>query len=105
MALDPEIMAVAVDVLKVVGKKFDIQFEFTEALIGGAAIDATGEPLPAASLDICRNSDAVLLGGYWWLQVGFPAISFTPGSRFVRAPCGVGFICQFAPCKNLAPID
>ncbi len=67
--IGPEIMTVAVDVLKVVGKKFDIQFEFQEALIGGRAIDATGEPLPSATLDQCRNSDAVLLaaiGGYKW---------------------------------------
>ena len=67
--IGPEIMAVAVDVLKVVGKKFDIQFEFQEALIGGAAIDATNEPLPEATLKTCRDSDAVLLaaiGGYKW---------------------------------------
>ncbi|PAX59983.1 3-isopropylmalate dehydrogenase [Brunnivagina elsteri] len=67
--IGPEIINVAVDVLKVVGKKFDIEFGFQEALIGGAAIDATGEPLPTATLDICRNSDAILLaaiGGYKW---------------------------------------
>lgn len=67
--IGPEIMNVAVDVLKLVGKRFDIQFEFQTALIGGAAIDETGEPLPSATLDICRNSDAVLLaaiGGYKW---------------------------------------
>jgi 3-isopropylmalate dehydrogenase len=67
--IGPEIMAVAVDVLKVVGNKFDIQFEFQEALIGGAAIDATGEPLPEATLKTCHDSDAVLLaaiGGYKW---------------------------------------
>lgn len=67
--IGPEIMTVAVDVLKVVGEQLDISFEFTEALIGGAAIDATGEPLPAQTLEICRNSDAVLLaaiGGYKW---------------------------------------
>ncbi|BAY86475.1 3-isopropylmalate dehydrogenase [Calothrix parasitica NIES-267] len=67
--IGPEIMAVTVDVLKVVGKKFDIQFDFQEALIGGAAIDATGEPLPEATLKTCRGSDAVLLaaiGGYKW---------------------------------------
>ncbi len=67
--IGPEIMAVAVNVLKVVGNKFDIKFEFQEALIGGAAIDATGEPLPEATLNTCRNSDAVLLaaiGGYKW---------------------------------------
>lgn len=67
--IGPEIMAVAVDVLTVIGQQFDIQFDFQEALIGGAAIDATGEPLPAATLETCRNSDAVLLaaiGGYKW---------------------------------------
>ncbi|MEB3217048.1 MAG: 3-isopropylmalate dehydrogenase [Nostocales cyanobacterium 94392] len=67
--IGPEIMAVAVDVLKVVGKKFDIRFEFQEALIGGAAIDQTGEPLPETTLKTCRSSDAVLLaaiGGYKW---------------------------------------
>lgn len=67
--IGPEIMAVAVDVLKVIGAQFDLSFEFTEALIGGAAIDATGEPLPTDTLEKCRHSDAVLLaaiGGYQW---------------------------------------
>jgi 3-isopropylmalate dehydrogenase len=67
--IGPEIMAVAVDVLKRVGQQLEIQFEFQEALMGGAAIDATGSPLPAKTLEICRNSDAVLLaaiGGTKW---------------------------------------
>lgn len=67
--IGPEIMAVAVDVLKAVGRQMDLAFEFEEALIGGAAIDATGEPLPQATLDTCKGSDAVLLaaiGGYKW---------------------------------------
>ena len=67
--IGPEIIAVAVDVLKLVGKQCNLAFSFEEALIGGAAIDATGEPLPAETLEICRNSDAVLLaaiGGYKW---------------------------------------
>ncbi|EGJ30524.1 3-isopropylmalate dehydrogenase [Moorena producens 3L] len=67
--IGPEIMAVAVDVLNLVGKRFDINFKFTEALIGGVAIDATNEPLPTDTLELCRNSDAVLLaaiGGYKW---------------------------------------
>ena len=64
-----EIIAVAVDVLNVVGKQCDIEFQFTKALIGGAAIDETGEPLPPETLDTCRQSDSVLLaaiGGYKW---------------------------------------
>ncbi|YAI81274.1 MAG: 3-isopropylmalate dehydrogenase [cyanobacterium endosymbiont of Rhopalodia sterrenbergii] len=67
--IGPEIMTVAVKVLHVIGKQFDIKFNFKEALIGGAAINATGKPLPEETLTCCRNSDAVLLaaiGGYEW---------------------------------------
>jgi 3-isopropylmalate dehydrogenase len=67
--IGPEIMAISVQVLKTVGEKFDLAFAFQEALIGGAAIDATGEPLPAETLERCKDSDAVLLaaiGGYKW---------------------------------------
>jgi 3-isopropylmalate dehydrogenase len=67
--IGPEIMAVAVDVLQVVGRQQNLKFEFVEALIGGAAIDATGVPLPEDTLESCRQSDAVLLaaiGGYKW---------------------------------------
>jgi 3-isopropylmalate dehydrogenase len=67
--IGPEIMAVTVEVLSAIAQKHDLKFTFTEALIGGAAIDETGEPLPAETLATCRNSDAVLLaaiGGYKW---------------------------------------
>jgi 3-isopropylmalate dehydrogenase len=67
--IGPEIMAVAVAVLKQVAPQHNLEFEFAEALLGGAAIDATGSPLPEATLSTCRQSDAVLLaaiGGYQW---------------------------------------
>lgn len=67
--IGPEIMAVAVDVLKLVAQQLDLCLEFQEALIGGAALDATGNPLPEETLEMCRQSDAVLLaaiGGYKW---------------------------------------
>jgi len=67
--IGPEIMAVTVEVLQLLGQQMDLEFQFTEALIGGAAFDATGEPLPAATLATCQQSDAVLLaaiGGYKW---------------------------------------
>ena len=67
--IGPEIIASALEVLRAVGKKFEIEFNFTESLVGGSAIDATGNPLPPETLDICRQSDAVLLaaiGGYKW---------------------------------------
>jgi 3-isopropylmalate dehydrogenase len=67
--IGPEIMAVTVDVLKTIGQQMDLAFEFQEALIGGAAIDETGSPLPDETLKACKGSDAILLaaiGGYKW---------------------------------------
>ena len=64
-----EIISVAVEVLNAIASKHDLEFTYTKASIGGAAIDETGEPLPEETLKICRDSDAVLLaaiGGYKW---------------------------------------
>ena len=60
--IGPEVMAEAIKVLNVVAEKFQFSLSLTEALVGGAAIDATGEPLPAATLALCKNSDAILFG-------------------------------------------
>lgn len=67
--IGPEIMDVSIDVLKVIAEQFNLEFDFQEALIGGAAIDATDNPLPEETIEKCRNSDSVLLaaiGGYKW---------------------------------------
>ena len=60
--IGPEIVDSAVEVLKKVGTKFGHEFEFTPYLIGGCAIDATGEPLPEETVKGCLASDSVLLG-------------------------------------------
>ncbi len=60
--IGPEIMQVALDVLRAVGRKHDVEFACTEALVGGCAIDACGCALPEATLDLARSADAVLLG-------------------------------------------
>ena len=60
--IGPEIIAEALKVLKAVSKKTGVDFEFTEGLIGGAAIDATGGPFPDATQELVKSSDAVLLG-------------------------------------------
>jgi len=97
--IGPEIINVAVDVLKVVGKQFDLQFEFQEALMGGAAIDATGEPLPADTLEICRNSDAILLaavGGYKWDSL--PS-HLRPEAGLLGLRAGLGLFANLRPAK------
>ncbi|MFN5515960.1 MAG: 3-isopropylmalate dehydrogenase [Cyanobacteriota bacterium] len=67
--IGPEIMAVAVSLLKAVAPQFNLEFLFQSAPIGGAGIEATGEPLPPETLALAKESDAVLLaaiGGYQW---------------------------------------
>ncbi len=57
-----EIVPEAIKALNAIGKKYGHEFTFTEALIGGAALDAVGIPLPDDTLKLCQESDAVLLG-------------------------------------------
>lgn len=76
--IGPEVAAEAVKVLKKVAHIYGHEFTFEEALIGGAAIDATGNPLPDETLQLCRQSDAILLtavGGPRWDN---PAASVRP---------------------------
>lgn len=60
--IGPEILSQARKVLLAIENRSGHQFISQEALIGGAAIDATGRPLPQESIDKCKGSDAVLLG-------------------------------------------
>ena len=72
--IGPEIIGEAVKVLHAVGKKYGHTFTFTDVLMGGCAIDATGVPLPDETVEICKKSDSVLLGA-----VGGPKWDTLPG--------------------------
>ena len=65
--IGPEIVDQAIKVLNKTAEKFDFKVNYQEEYIGGAAIDATGEPLPQKTVDSCKASDAVILGA-----VGIP---------------------------------
>jgi 3-isopropylmalate dehydrogenase len=60
--IGPEVMAEAIKVLEAVQKKFALELSFTRADVGGIAIDNHGEALPAATLALCEQSDAILFG-------------------------------------------
>jgi len=60
--IGPEIIDSALKVLDVVAKKYGLTFEYKFGLVGGAAIDETGDPLPSETLKICKESDAILFG-------------------------------------------
>lgn len=73
--IGPEVVGAAVQVLEKIASKFNHQFDFTEALFGIAAINATGQPFPQETLAACEGAQAILLGA-----VGGPAGSTPPGS-------------------------
>ena len=60
--IGPEIVTEAVKVLETVCDKYGLGIELDYAHLGGAALDAVGEPCPQETLDKARNSDAILLG-------------------------------------------
>lgn len=60
--IGPEIMNVALDVLKAVCEKYNHELEYKTALVGACAIDATGNPYPEETHQLCMESDAVLFG-------------------------------------------
>jgi len=60
--IGPEVIAEGVRVLRAVGEHWGHRFELREGLIGGCALDARGTPLPGETVQLCRATDAVLLG-------------------------------------------
>ena len=72
--IGPEIVDSAVEVLEKIGKKYGHEFCTVAYPAGGCAIDATGEPLPASTIEGCQASDSVLLGA-----VGGPKWDSLPG--------------------------
>jgi len=73
--IGPEVVAEAVRVLKAVASD-GLQFEFTHAVLGGAAVHAHGDPLPPQSLAVARAADAILLGA-----VGDPRLDSVPRAQ------------------------
>ena len=60
--IGPEIVNEAVKVLDKVAAKYNHRFNYTEVLMGGCSIDATGVPLTDEAIEVCKSSDAVLMG-------------------------------------------
>ncbi|NAS13430.1 3-isopropylmalate dehydrogenase [Poritiphilus flavus] len=72
----PEVTAQAVKCLQAVEETFGHQFTFTSASVGAIAIEETGDPLPEATLDLCKASDAVLFGA-----IGDPKYDNQPDAK------------------------
>lgn len=102
--IGPEIVAGAVQVLQAVAAKYGHIFVYDDVLMGGAAIDAAGTPLPQATLDACLVADAVLLGA-----VGGPKWDSLPGAErpekgLLALRKGMGLYANLRPARLFAPL-
>ena len=71
-----EVIAQAVKVLKAIGEVFDHEFSFEYGLVGAVAIDATGDPFPYETEQLCKKSDAILFGA-----IGDPKYDNDPSAK------------------------
>lgn len=97
--IGPEIVDAAVEVLNAAAKKYNMNLEYDHQLIGGVAIEATGHPLPEATVKSAQTADAVLLGA-----VGGPKWdNVEPALRPEKALLGIrkalGLYCNLRPMK------
>ncbi|MHC1693971.1 MAG: 3-isopropylmalate dehydrogenase [Eubacteriales bacterium] len=97
--IGPEIVSQAVRVLNRVGEKFSHTFSFTETLMGGAALDATGVPLPSETLEICKKSDAVLLGAVGGFKWDTLPGHLRPEAGLLGIRKGLGLFANLRPAK------
>src|SRR6476661_5219855 len=95
--IGPDVVAEGVRVLQAVGERFGHQFETRPALLGGAAIDATGTALPEETLRLCRESDAVLLGAVGGPKWDNPEAKVRPEQGLLGIRKALGLFANLRP--------
>jgi len=99
-----EVAKEAIKVLEVLSQGRGLTFEVKEALVGGAAIDAVGEPLPENTLKVCQESDAVLfgaIGGPKWEALDY---SIRPERAILGLRQKLGLYANLRPVKLFPPL-
>jgi 3-isopropylmalate dehydrogenase len=97
--IGPEVAAEAVKVLKKVADVYGHDFIFEEALIGGAAMDVSGNPLPDETLQLCRESDAILLAAVGGPKWDDPTASVRPEQGLLGLRKGLEVFANLRPVK------
>ncbi len=99
--IGPEVTGEAVRVLQAVASKYGHDFEFSEALIGGAAIDASGSALPPRTIDACRESAATLLGAVGGPQWSDPGARVRPEQGLLELRRTLGLFANLRPVRTM----
>ncbi len=99
--IGPEVTAAARQVLECIAEKHDHEFSFAEHLIGGAAIDAVGDPLPADTVAACDAADAVLLGAVGGPKWSDPNAPIRPEQGLLKLRSVLGVYANLRPVSVL----
>ena len=97
--IGPDVTAAARQVLEAVADKFGHRFTFREELIGGAAIDACGDPLPPATVESCEACDAVLLGAVGGPKWSDPNAKVRPEQGLLKLRSTLGVYANIRPVR------
>jgi len=102
--IGPEVTRAAAAMLRECAHEFHHQFDFREMPVGGAAIDATGTPLPKETLDACNKADAVFLGAVGGPKWDAMPVGKRPESGLLALRQGMGLYVNVRPVKLLEPL-
>jgi 3-isopropylmalate dehydrogenase len=97
--IGPEVAAAGRLVLERIADRYGHRFEFSEQLIGGAAIDALGEPLPDGTVASCKDSYAVLLGAVGGPKWSDPNSTVRPEQGLLGLRSVLGVFANLRPVK------
>lgn len=97
--IGPEVTSAAVDVLKVAGEKFNINFDISEYLVGGSSYEKYGNPLTDDVLQACYDSDAVLLGAVGGTQWDSLPSKLKPEAALLKLRKSLGLFINIRPAK------
>jgi 3-isopropylmalate dehydrogenase len=97
--IGPEVAAAGRAVLERIAARHGHRFEFSDQLIGGAAIDAVGEPLPAGTVSSCQESDAVLLGAVGGPKWSDPNAPLRPEQGLLGLRSVLGVFANLRPVR------
>lgn len=102
--IGPEIVGQAARVLAAVANRFGHQFDTPEHLIGGIAIDLTGDPLPAETVAACKASQAVLLGAVGGPKWDDPTAKTRPEAGLLRIRKEMQLFANLRPIQTFAEL-
>jgi len=97
--IGPDVTDCVQQVLEVVGAKYGHNFHFDTQLIGGAAIDATGDPLPESTVASCEAADAVFLGAVGGPKWSDPNAKVRPEQGLLKLRSVLGVFANIRPVK------